>query len=286
MGVAERIQGRLVQPEEVDWLRGWIVGHPSWSRKQIARELCMAWQWRDGKGRLKDFAARSLLLKLAEEGRIGLPALRARRRCGWCFPPVGAPPGWEEPARWEGSIATVRPLSYELIEAGTPSHRLWSFYLKRYHYLGLRIVGENVGYLVRERNGREVACLLFGAAAWRCAPRDRYLGWTAAERAEGLREVTNNTRFLILPWIGVPHLASHILGKVARRIEADWRAKYQHGLRWLETFVERDRFRGTCYQAANWVRVGQTTGRSRQDRYLSLSVPIKEVYLYRLGGGR
>jgi hypothetical protein len=131
-----------------------------------------------------------------------------------------------------------------------------------------------------------VACFLFGAAAWRCAARDRHLGWATAERAAGLGAVANNTRFLILPWVRVPHLASHLLGLVARRIDADWRAKYQHGLRWLETFVERDRFLGTCYRAANWVWVGETTGRSRQDRKMSLRVPVKDVYLYRLGGGR
>jgi hypothetical protein len=286
MEVAERIQGRVVETEDLVWLRTWIEGNPDWSRKQIARELCLAWQWRDGKGRLKDFAARSLLLKLAEGGRIVLPPLRTRRKGGWCLAPVGAPPGWAEPAPWEGALEELRPLSFELVEAGTEGQRLWSFYLSRYHYLGLRIVGENVGYLVRERTGRVVACFLFGAAAWRCAARDRHLGWATAERAAGLGAVANNTRFLILPWVRVPHLASHLLGLVARRIDADWRAKYQHGLRWLETFVERDRFLGTCYRAANWVWVGETTGRSRQDREMSLSVPVKDVYLYRLGGGR
>jgi hypothetical protein len=146
------------------------------------------------------------------------------------------------------------------------------------------VVGENLGYLARDAQGRDLACLLFGAPAWRCAARDREVGWSAAERPARLAEVANNTRFLILPWVEVPHLASHLLGVVARRIDADWRDKYGHGLRWLETFVERDRFRGTCYRAANWRCVGQTRGRSRQDRHHGLSVPIKDIYLYRLRG--
>jgi len=124
--------------------------------------------------------------------------------------------------------------------------------------------------------------VLFGAAAWKCAPRDRHLGITEAQRQAGLQTVANNTRFLILPWVRVPGLASHVLGQVVRRIDADWQAKYGHGLRWLETFVERGRFAGTCYRAANWECVGQTTGRSCEDRHHTLQVPVKDVYLYQL----
>jgi hypothetical protein len=154
--------------------------------------------------------------------------------------------------------------------------------LARYHYLGLHVVGENLGYLARDTQGRDLACLLFGAAAWRCAPRDRFLGWTDSQRRERLAQLANNTRFLILPWVRVPHLASHLLGAVARRIDADWQAKYGHGLEWLETFVQRDRFAATCYRAANWRHVGDTTGRSRQDRDHDRRVPVKAVYLYRV----
>jgi hypothetical protein len=160
--------------------------------------------------------------------------------------------------------------------------RRWAFYLTRYHYLGLRVVGENVGYLARDEGGRDLACLLFGAAAWRCASRDEALGWSEEQRREQLGRVAGNTRFLILPWVKVPHLASHLLGRVVRRIGADWRERYGHDLDWLESFVERGRFRGTCYRAANWRRVGVTQGRSRQDRERRLQVPVKEVYLYRL----
>jgi hypothetical protein len=140
--------------------------------------------------------------------------------------------------------------------------------------------------LAQDNRQRELAYLLFGAAAWCCASRDRTLGWEPKERRERLSENANHTRFLILPWARVPHLASPVLGRAARRMDKDWREKYGHGLRWLETFVERGRFAGTCYRAANGQCVGQTQGRRRQDREPCTRVPVKDVYLYALGGGR
>jgi len=137
-------------------------------------------------------------------------------------------------------------------------------------------------YMVFDKNGTPLACLLFGSAAWKCAPRDSYIGWNQRARETNINLVTNNTRFLILPWVKVPHLASHILGRVIRRISSDWVAKYGHPVYLLETFVEKERFSGICYRAANWVLVGQTTGRSRNDRYSTLKVPVKEIYLYPL----
>jgi hypothetical protein len=169
------------------------------------------------------------------------------------------------------------------VVAGRATAQRWAFYLDRYHYLGFRVVGENMGYLVSDIRGRELGCLLFGAPAWRCRVRDQYLKWNSADRISELSQVANNTRFLILPWVHVPHLASHVLGQAVRRINADWQAQYGHGLKWLETFVDTQRFQGTCYRAANWRYVGQTTGRSRQDRHHKLSVSAKAVYLYPLG---
>ena len=278
------MQGRRIGPADVTWLQGWIDEHPAWSRKPIARELCRRWDWVDGRGRLKDFAARSLLLKLERRGWVRLPALRTQFRRP--RPTVREPAGWAEPARWVASLDAIAPVRLELVVAGSAAAQRWAFYLARYHYLGLRVVGENVGYLARDRAGREVGCLLFGAAAWRCAARDRRLGWSAVERAARLGSVVNNTRFLLLPWVQVKHLASSLLGAAARRIAADWRARYGHGVAWLETFVERDRFRGRCYRAANWEWVGQTQGRSRQDRDHQLQVPIKDIYLYAIQRGR
>ena len=274
------LQGRAVAPEDLAWLRAWLATHPEGSRKRLARELCQRWQWVDGRGRLKDFAARSLLLKLAVQGHVRLPPLQTHKR----RPPRPAPqwPDWQEPAPWSAPLAALQPLRVEPVTVGTTAAQHWAFYLHRYHYLGLRVVGENLGYRVTDATGRAVACLLFGAAAWRCGPRDRALGWSDAQRRHGLSRLANNTRFLILPWVKVPHLASTVLGAVARRIAADWQAKYGHGLDALETFVERARFAGTCYRAANWQCVGSTCGRSRQDRDHTRAVPVKDVYLYAL----
>lgn len=278
------VQGRRLGPEELGWLRQWIGDHRQWSRKRLARELCQHWGWRDQRERLKDFAARSLLLKLEAQGHICLPPLQVQKRRAPRRVPLLA--DWQRPDVWGASLAQVRPVKLEPIRAGTAEAARWAFYLDQYHYLGLRVVGENLGYLAMDGPGRDVAAVLFGAPAWRCAPRDQFLEWDEGRRRQQLHRVAHNTRFLILPWVRVPHLASHVLGGVARRISADWQSKYGHGLDWLETFVEHGRFAGSCYRAANWRWVGQTTGRSRQDRDHTQRVPVKDVYLYRLEGRR
>jgi len=193
---------------------------------------------------------------------------------------------WQQPEPWEANLGQIRPVKLELITAGSSAARRWGFYLEQYHYLKLRVVGENLGYLAVDGLGRDVAAVIFGAPAWRCAVRDEFLEWGDTQRREQLHRLANNTRFLILPWVRVPHLASYVLGAVARRISADWQGKYGHGLDWLETFVEKERFAGICYRAANWERVGQTRGRSRQDRDHTKKVALKDVYLYRLGRTR
>jgi len=152
------------------------------------------------------------------------------------------------------------------------------------HYVS-EPVGENLQYAVTDKDGRLLACLLFGSAAWKCKPRDGFIGWNTEQRQRNLHLVTNNTRFLILPFVRVPHLASWILGRVLRRLSADWRNKYGHPILLVETFVERERFAGTSYKAANWLRLGSTTGRSRQDRQHTLEVPVKDVYTYPLHRG-
>jgi hypothetical protein len=278
------VQGRSLRPEEIGWLAQWIEAHPQWSRKRLARELCECWCWRDHQGRLKDFAARSLLLKLEARGHVRLPVLQVQKRRA--RPAVVPLSDWQQPEPWAGRLGQIRPVKLEPVRAGSETAVRWAFYLDRYHYLKLRVVGENWGYLAVDAHGRDVAAVLFGAPAWRCAPRDQYLEWDDTKRREQLHRLANNTRFLILPWVRVPHLASHVLGAVARRISADWQLKYGHGLDWLETFVEHERFAGSCYRAANWRCVGQTAGRSRQDRDHTRRVPLKDVYLYRLGGRR
>jgi hypothetical protein len=187
------------------------------------------------------------------------------------------------PGLLESSLADVSPLQIQAVESGQPDYKLFQRYLVQYHYLGYGgPVGENIGYLARDRQGRELACVQFGAAAWKVAPRDQWIGWSARQRTQRLHFIANNSRFLILPWVRVLRLASFLLGQITRRINEDWQRKYGHPLHLLESFVQVDRFAGTCYRAANWIEVGLTQGRTRQDRRKTIQVPIKAVYLYPL----
>jgi len=152
--------------------------------------------------------------------------------------------------------------------------------LAQYHYRGFNgAVGENVQYLARDVWGRELAVMVFGAAAWKVAVRDRFIGWSVAQRQQRLGALANQQRFLILPWVRVVHLASHLLAQATRRLSADWQTRYGHPVWLVETFVEQDRFAGTAYQAAGWLCLGTTTGRTRQDRQRTLQRPIKSVWV-------
>jgi hypothetical protein len=275
------IQGLTITADEIGLIRGLMAEHRDWGRTRLSEELCRCWDWRNGQGRIKDMAARTLLLKLERRGFIELPARRRpssnhfRNRC------VPVVQYGKEPIR--GSLSDLRPLSANVVTPRSEDLRLFKGLLGQYHYLGHRnTVGENLRYLIRDRHGRPVACALFGSAAWKCADRDRFLRWDRSCRERNLQALTNNTRFLILPWVEVPHLASHILGLIARRIRGDWQAKYGHPVHALETFVDRSRFKGTCYRAANWLRLGATRGRTRNDRERRIKAPVKDVYLYPL----
>ena len=276
-------QGRSMGAAELDWLGNAVTTHPEWSRKRLARELCQRWQWRTAQGRLKDFAARSLLLKLQARGLLILPSLRTQyrtRRWEASLPP-NQPPAVA--VRIEGPLVGLLPLRWSLSLAGSLEEGRLHQHLLRHHYLGLRVVGENLKYLVQTCEGHDVACLLFGAAAWQSAARDSLIGWTAAQRARALSHVVNNTRFLILPWVKVPGLASHVLSRAMRRLSGDWQRKYGHPVWLVETFVDRDRFAGTAYRAANWRRIGQTQGRGRQGPDPRVrSTSVKEVFVYLL----
>jgi hypothetical protein len=274
------LQGREVTGSDIELIRVLLAEHPARGRTPLSQELCRRWDWRNAQGRLKDMAARTLLLKLERAGHIRLPprirpssnGLRNRR------PP--AAPGEQEPIR--GVLRDLWPLSVSVVVPDSDAARVFDGLLVHEHYLGHRnTVGENLRYLVRDRQERPVACALFGSAAWKCADRDAFLGWDHPTRQRNLQYLTNNTRFLIPGWVQVPHLASHVLGLIARRIRADWHAKYGHPVHALETFVDR-RFRGTCYRAANWLRLGQTRGRTRNDRAHRIRAGVKDVYLYPL----
>lgn len=282
------LQGRQIGAAELEQIRQFLAEYPRWSRWRLSRELALLWNWRNGAGRLKDMAARALLLKLEQRGWIDLPARRrtpSNRMRHKRLPELdlAAPQ-----APVTEALKALQPLVInECSRAdGAPGQRaLFDALLHHHHYLSHRSsVGENLQYLVRDAQARPLACVLFGAAAWQCAARDRYIDWNSSVRPQNLPLIASNTRFLILPWVRVAHLASHVLGRIAQRLSADWQAKYGHPIYLLETFVQCDRFTGTAYRAANWVRVGQTKGRTRQDRADGTwhQSALKDVYLYPL----
>ncbi|MFP3976251.1 MAG: Druantia anti-phage system protein DruA [Dehalococcoidia bacterium] len=275
------VQGREITQDDIGLIRHLIENNPSQHRTQLSKELCLLWNWRTPNGQIKDMACRTLLLKLEQRGHITLPG---KRTPGGGSRKVPVPFAPHKTSPIICSLSDLEPITIQLAEGGDLLN-LFQCLFTRYHYLGFNTVGENMKYLVFDREQNPLACLLFGSAAWKCGPRDDFIGWDAEGRKANLKFVTNNMRFLILPWVVVPHLASHILGRVAKRISDDWIKKYGHPIYLLETFVERDRFRGTCYQAANWICAGQTKGRSRNDRHATLKVPVKDIYLYPLVKG-
>lgn len=279
------IQGRRVSAEDLALLRDLIASNATPHRTGLSRKICELWDWRTPSGRLKDIAARSLLRKLDERGLITLPARLTHKRSGQRKPGSALRPAAEQSLLWaqaspdpiHATLAQLRPLRIARVD--TPEQRARAFAaLRAHHYLGFsRSVGENVGYLAFDSRDRLLAVLWFGAPAWKAADRDRFIGWSQPQREAGLGGIANNARFLILPHVRVPHLASHFLSEATRRIRRDWLEKYGHAVVLLETFIEEDRFRGTCYKAANWIVVGRTKGRSRQDRYNQLRVPPKLI---------
>jgi hypothetical protein len=271
------LQGRRLSAPELAQIQRWLAAHPDGHRTRLSRELCALWDWRNAAGQVKDMACRSLLLQLQARGLIPLPPRQRasvngqRNRRAVAVPCDSAP--------LQAELKTLQLLRVGPLRPGSPDLALFHGLLQRHHYLGHRnCVGENLKYLVRDGQGRPLACVLFGSAAWQCQPRDAFIGWRPEQRRAGLARLTNNTRFLILPWVRVPHLASHVLGRVTRRLSRDWQEKYGHPIELVETFVERDRFAGTCYQAAGWLRVGATTGRGRNGGHAAPG-PVTEVYL-------
>jgi hypothetical protein len=275
------IQGRAIGPVELEQVRHLLATHPEWSRYRLSCALCHLWGWRNLVGQIKDMAARTLLLKLEQRGWVTLPACRRPSPNRMRHKQIQKLAHRTEPI--SGALRALQPLQFLELSQAPELGPVFDSLLQQYHYLSYTSpVGQNLRYLVRDRQGRDLAGLGFGAAAWQTQPRDAFIGWTAAQRQAHLALVANNSRFLILPWVRVPELASHILGRVARRLAADWRARYGHPVWLLETFVERERFRGGCYRAANWICVGQTQGRTRQDRHNQIQVPVKDVWVYPL----
>ncbi len=276
-------QGREIAPTDIQLIQQLLADNPSWGRTRLSKELCEVWQWRKPNGQIKDIACRSLLLKLEKAGFIVLPA----RQTKWTRRPLksksSVPLVSHQTEQVSCSLKTLMPLEIMRVTQPSDDNALFNCLLSNYHYLGYtRTVGESMKYLIRNSAGRPLACILFGSAAWKAAPRDTFIGWDLQRREKNLGYITNNMRYLILPWVKVPYLASHILSCISRRISSDWTVRYGHPIYLLETFVDRSRFRGTCYKAANWHLVGQTKGRTRNDRNNTIKVPLKDIYVYPL----
>jgi hypothetical protein len=228
-------------------------------------------------------AARTLLLKLQARGLIELPAPRTRNGNSnrQARAPVTIQPELlsTQPLPIECALGSLQPVSLELVGSLALRRRV-THLLEHYHYRGYNgAVGENVQYLATDAKGRELAVMVFGAAAWKVAVRDQFIGWSVEQRQTHLRLVANQQRFLILPWVRVPHLASYLLAQATRRLSADWQIRYGHPVFLVETFVEQERFAGTAYKAAGWIEVGKTTGRTRQDTQRTIQAPIKSVWI-------
>lgn len=271
-------QGRNINSADVSRVRRLIEDNPSFTRWRLSRELCSLWNWKNDQGQIKDMACRTLLLKLEQKGLIVLPARRRQppRRVTRHDAPY-------QKDVIDSNLKTLQPIKIFNVKVGTELCKLFSCLLDEYHYLGYKTtVGENMKYLVLDRRDQPLACMLFGSAAWKTAPRDVFIGWSLQTRQKNVNLITNNTRFLILPWVRVPHLASHVLSLISKRIMGDWIKKYNHPVWALETFVDTTRFKGTCYKAANWIHLGKTQGRTRGDRFHDIQVPVKDVYFYPL----
>jgi hypothetical protein len=267
-------RGRAVTAADVETIRTLIAAHPTASRRELSKKLCLAWHWVQANGALRDMVCRRLMLALDRAGLIELPPIRQR-------PPNPLAqrkrPGEAvvDTTQIAARLSDLRPLTLRQVRR-TADEPLFHSLLERHHYLGYtQPVGEHLKYLVYGQ-GRVLAALAWCSASRSLACRDRFIGWSAEARRRNIGLLAYNTRFLILPWVEVPHLASHILGACARTLSTEWERLYGHPIHLLETYVDPTRFRGTCYRAANWTVLGQTTGRGPSKSHTP-NRPKKEV---------
>ncbi|WP_254045367.1 DUF4338 domain-containing protein [Thiohalocapsa sp. ML1] len=282
VGIPDKLCGRPFDAADLERIRAEIVAAEPPQRSEIARRVCRALEWTDALGRPKLMSARVGLLRLHRAGLIELPAPSRGNGNGRGL--LRGPDRWPEPVAVVGTVGDLGGLRLEAVLDASAS-RLWNGLIARYHYLGYTpLPGAQLRYLVHCEGG-VLGAIGFGAAAWKVAVRDRWIGWDAACREAHLGRVLNNARFLLLPWVRVKHLASKVLALAAARIPKDFAARYGERVVLLETFVERPRFAGTCYRAANWHYLGETTGRGKCDRTHQAALPRKGVYVYPLTAG-
>jgi hypothetical protein len=275
-----RYRGRNITVADVVFIRGLIEVSPGASRRTLSRKLCEAWQWRQANGALRDMVCRGLLVMLERAGQIELPPVSYTRHNPLARR-ASPEPILLDQTPVETTLEELGPLELRQVRR-TPDERLFNSLVEHYHYLRYeQPVGEHLKYLVSVRQ-RPIACLAWSSAPRHIGSRDRYIGWSPEARRRNIRLIAYNTRFLILPWIRVPHLASHLLSRIAARVSGDWQRMYEHPIYFLETFVDPARFRGTCYRAANWVLLGCTTGRGKDSTSKRPNRSIKEVLGYPL----
>ncbi len=269
-----RYCGREFSEQEIQQICALIANNSKSHRAALSRMVCERLGWLKANGGLKDMSARVAMLRMQADGLIQLPEPRGKKyRQNIQFTPA-TEPGPEVLL----PVHTLPPLRLQMVDKKTT--RLWNEYIHRYHYLGYTpLPGAQLRYFIIA-NDQPLALISFSASAWQCAPRDQHIGWTHEQRKCNLHLIINNSRFLILPWVQSKNLASKILAMAARRIANDWQQRYNYRPVLLETFVERGRFAGTCYKAANWQLMGQTKGRGKLGSSGKISVPIKDIWLY------
>jgi Druantia protein DruA len=276
-------RGRKLNPDDITFIRELIARNPGWSRRRLSTQLCAAWDWVQPNGQPRDMVCRGLLLGLHRAGLIELPAKRfspPNPLASRVRPPPLQVPAWD---RLECPLAELGPVEVRQVRR-TPQEKLFGGLMQAHHYLGYtQPVGEHLKYLY-QAGPTPIACMAWSSSPRHLGARDRFIGWTAGQRRANLHLLAYNTRFLILPWVRVPHLASYLLARTARRISADWQSLYHHPIHLLETFIDPERFRATCYRAANWIRVGKTTGRGKDDQTNRANRSLKELWLYPLLG--
>lgn len=273
-------RGRAVTMRDVEFIRTLIANHPRASRRALSKHLCEAWGWVQPNGNLRDMVCRSLMLELHRAGLITLPPVRFRPRNN-VTERRAVPALSVDTTPMRTTLRELGPLEVYQVRR-TATEALFNALIDSYHYLGYtQPVGEHLKHLVFA-DGRPVACLAWSSSPRHLGCRDRYIGWSPSARRRNIHLLAYNTRFLIAPWVEVPHLASHLLGRIARALSGDWQHLYGHPVVFIETFVDPQRFRGTCYRAANWTYLGRTTGRGKDDHTHRPNRPIKEVLGYAL----
>jgi hypothetical protein len=279
---ALRYRGREITVSDIAFLRSFIDANSDLSRWKLSRRLCEVWQWKQANGALCDQLCRSMLLLLHRAGEIELPPIRRRSLRNYLAQRQAPEALVPDNRLVRGPLAPLRPQIHIQQVRRTPEEALFNSLVEQYHYLRYdQPVGEHLKYLVTA-GGQAIACLAFSSAPRHLAPRDQFIGWDAETRRRNIRLIAYNTRFLILPWVAVPHVASHLLARVAAGIACDWQRMYAHPVWLLETFVDPGRFRGICYRAANWIPLGLTTGRGKDDLSHKPNRPVKELLVYPL----